>query len=283
MRDARRIDVVAQVFGPAVTLAVVTLATAVYAQAPAPVERVTFEQAIDRAIANNPSTAVAAAGILRAEGLLRQARAATLLQVDGNVTTTTLNTGVAFEDTVVSPRHQVTGSLTLDQPIIAAAAWARRAQAQDNRQIAELSAAETRRQIAARDCGRLPQHPHAPAGPRREQPRARHGAGAFRSRDRARAAGDRQPPERAAGAAAAVHVRAAARVRLVGRVSGARSARRADRRERSCRCGRRAVVRICRRTRQRPAARPRISARSASVAARSEAVLRPAPGRRSAC
>jgi len=139
---------VAQVFGPAVTLAVVTLATAVYAQAPAPVERVTFEQAIDRAVANNPSTAVAAAGILRAEGLLRQARAATLLQVDGNVTTTTLNTGVSFEDTVVSPRHQVTGSLTLDQPVIAAAAWARRAQAQDDRQVAELSAAEARRQIA---------------------------------------------------------------------------------------------------------------------------------------
>ena len=121
---------------------------AVTPQAPAPVERVTFQQAIDRAVANNPSAAVAAAGILRAEGLLRQARAATLLQVDGNVTTTTLNTGVSFEDTTVSPRHQVTGSLTLDQPIIAAAAWARRAQAQDNRQIAELSADETRRQIA---------------------------------------------------------------------------------------------------------------------------------------
>ena len=48
----------------------------------------------------------------------------------------------------MSPRHQLNGSLTLDQPIIAAAAWARRAQAQDNRQVAELSAAETRRQIA---------------------------------------------------------------------------------------------------------------------------------------
>ena len=118
------------------------------AQAPAAVDRVTFRQAIDRAVANNPSTAVAAAGILRAEGLLRQARAATMLQVDGNVTTTTLNTGVTFEDTVVSPRHQVTGSLTLDQPIIAAAAWARRAQAEDNRQIAALGADDTRRQIA---------------------------------------------------------------------------------------------------------------------------------------
>src|SRR5689334_22608119 len=46
------------------------------AQPPASVERLTFQQAIDRAIANNPSAGIAAAGILRAEGLLRQAQAA---------------------------------------------------------------------------------------------------------------------------------------------------------------------------------------------------------------
>lgn len=120
----------------------------VFAQTPVIVERVTFQQAIDRAIANNPSTAVAAAGILRAEGLLAQARSATLLQVTGNVTTTTLNKGVEFQDTTVVPRSQVTVSVNVDQPIVAAAAWARRAQAKDNVQIAELSAAETRRQIA---------------------------------------------------------------------------------------------------------------------------------------
>ena len=66
--------------------------------------------------------AAAAAGILRAEGLLRQARAATRLQVNGNVTTTTLNTGVEFEGTAVTPQNQVTASLTADMPIVAAAA-----------------------------------------------------------------------------------------------------------------------------------------------------------------
>src|SRR4026208_842861 len=95
------IAVVAQVFSPAIS-----------AQTPVVVERVTFQQAIDRAIANNPSAAVAAAGILRAEGLLAQARSATLLQVTGNVTTTTLNKGVVFQDETVVPRSQVTGSLT---------------------------------------------------------------------------------------------------------------------------------------------------------------------------
>ena len=140
--------VVAQDFSPAVTLAIVMLASAAHAQPPVVVERVTFQQAIDRALANNPSAAIAAAGILRAEGLLSQARAATRLQVTGNVTTTTLNKGVEFQDATVVPRSQITGSLTLDQPIVAAAAWARRAQATDNVTIAELSSVETHRQLA---------------------------------------------------------------------------------------------------------------------------------------
>ena len=41
-----------------------------HAQAPVPAERVTFDEAIQRAIRNNPSAAIAAAGILRAEALL---------------------------------------------------------------------------------------------------------------------------------------------------------------------------------------------------------------------
>jgi outer membrane protein TolC len=129
-------------------LAALLAAPAVSAQAPPPVDRMTFQQAIDRAVANNPSIAIAAAGILRAEGLLGQARAATLLQVNGTVQTTTLNRGVEFDGNTVTPRSQVTGSLTVDMPIVAAAAWARRAQARDNRNVAELSSVETRRQVA---------------------------------------------------------------------------------------------------------------------------------------
>src|SRR5437763_15191696 len=129
-------------------LALVILASIAHAQAPVVVERVTFQQAIDRALANNPSAAVAAAGILRAVGLLSQARSATLLQVTGSLQTTTLDQGVSFQGATVSPRNQLTGSLTVDQPIIAAAAWARRAQAKDNVEIAELSAVETHRQLA---------------------------------------------------------------------------------------------------------------------------------------
>ena len=116
--------------------------------APAPVAQVTFKDAIDRAVEKNPSVAAAASGILRAEGLIRQARAGTQLQLSGNVTTTTLNRGVEFQGSTVTPRNQVTASLNADMPIVAAAAWARRAQADDVKTVSELTVAETKRQIA---------------------------------------------------------------------------------------------------------------------------------------
>jgi len=132
----------------AAAVALSLVAAGAAAQAPAPVVRVTFADAVRLAQEKNPTVAAAAAGILRAEGLIRQARATTLLQLSANVTTTTLNQSIEFSGFTVTPRNSVTASITADMPILAAAAWARRAQAQDTRAVAELSAAETRRQIA---------------------------------------------------------------------------------------------------------------------------------------
>jgi outer membrane protein TolC len=115
---------------------------------PVPSERVTFQEAVDRAVKNNTSVAAAAAGILRAEGLLRQARAATLLQINGSSVVTTLNRVVEFGGQTVVPRTQVSATLAFDQPMVAAAAWARRAQAEDQQRIAELTVTDVRRQIA---------------------------------------------------------------------------------------------------------------------------------------
>jgi outer membrane protein TolC len=138
---------VAQAFGPALVVAL--LASAAHAQAPAPVVRVTFAEAIARAQDKNPTVAAAATAILRAEGLIRQARAATLFQLTGSLATTTLNRSVEFAGQTVTPQHSLTASLSASMPIIAAAAWARRAQAEDTRAIAELNVADTRRQIAS--------------------------------------------------------------------------------------------------------------------------------------
>jgi outer membrane protein TolC len=118
------------------------------AQAPQPVERLSFKDAIQRAVDKNPSSAIAAAGILRAEALLRQARSAASLQITGNVTTTTLNKGVEFEGTTVSPQNSITGTVDVTMPVYAPAAWARRAQSLDQQHVAELGKADTTRQIS---------------------------------------------------------------------------------------------------------------------------------------
>lgn len=117
-------------------------------QSPVPTRRVTFQEAIDTAVKNNTAVAIASAGILRAEGLLQQARSATLLQVNGNVVVTTLNRVVEFDGQTIVPATQVQAALAADMPIVAAAAWARRAQAEDQAKIAELSLADVRRQIS---------------------------------------------------------------------------------------------------------------------------------------
>jgi outer membrane protein TolC len=131
----------------ALTCVWASLATLV-AQTPAPVERLTFEQAIARAIARNPSSAVAAAGILRADALLAEARSATLPQLNVNVTTTTLNRGVDFDGATVTPPNQVIGALDVRMPVYAPARWARRVQADDTRRVAEANVDDVKRQTA---------------------------------------------------------------------------------------------------------------------------------------
>ncbi len=125
-----------------------TLAAAQTAQAPTPAETVTFNEAIQRAIEKNPSSQIAAAGILRAQALLAEARANTRLQINGTLTTTTLNQGVEFQGTTVTPQNSVTGALDVRLPLYAPARWAQRAQAEAATHVAEFSAAETRRQTA---------------------------------------------------------------------------------------------------------------------------------------
>ena len=128
--------------------AALVLAAGASAQTPAPAERVTFVEAVQRATEHNPSAAIAAAGILRAEALLTEARANARLQVNATVTTTTLNRGVEFQGSTVSPQNQVSAALDVRMPLYAPARWARRAQAEDAKNVATLASADTRRQIA---------------------------------------------------------------------------------------------------------------------------------------
>jgi outer membrane protein TolC len=111
-------------------------------------ESVTLEQAVERAIKNNPTVGQAAQGILRAESLLQQARAATLPTISGGVSGLVNSTERRFDDVVTSPRMQGTFSAQFAVPVLAASRWAAAAQARDQVEIANLSTADVRTDIA---------------------------------------------------------------------------------------------------------------------------------------
>ncbi len=111
-------------------------------------QRLTFDEAIARAVEKNPTVALAATNILRSEALLQQARSVVMPRVTGNVTNTTLDRGRQFSGQVVQPQNQSVLGLNASMPVLAAAQWAARAQAMDQVEVARLSQADTRRQIS---------------------------------------------------------------------------------------------------------------------------------------
>ena len=129
-------------------LALLLLAAPALAQTPPPMEVLTLEQAVERAIKNNPTVAQASQEILRAESLLQQARAATLPYINARLSSLVNSTERRFDDVVTSPRTQATMSAELGMPVLAASKWAATAQARDQLEIANLSTADERTGMA---------------------------------------------------------------------------------------------------------------------------------------
>lgn len=135
----------------AVSCVLLTMATTAEAQvAPGQVapERITFEDAVRRAIENNPGVAEASQAILRAEALLQQANIVRQPTVSATATTTVLDSARGFDEFVTQPRTQTLLGGSISYPVLASARWAERAQAQDQVRVAQLGVTETRRQIA---------------------------------------------------------------------------------------------------------------------------------------
>ena len=91
---------------------------ALSAQTTPPTESVTLDQAVERAVKNNPTVGQAIQGILRAEALLQQARAVTLPQVNGSFTGIVNSTERKFDDVVTSPRMQGTIAASASMPVL---------------------------------------------------------------------------------------------------------------------------------------------------------------------
>jgi multidrug efflux system outer membrane protein len=127
----------------------VVLAAASPASAQAPALRaVTFDDAIRRAIEQNPTIAQAATSVARAEAILLQARSLLRPYVTANVDSVTLDTETAFDAGVIQPRHQVAFGGTLTMPIVALARRSATEQARDQIDIATRTTTRVRQQVA---------------------------------------------------------------------------------------------------------------------------------------
>ena len=136
---------------------VAALAGAAGAQTPAPAlpsaqpapgaDVLAFDEAVQRAIAANPTAERAATAVRSAEAVLAQARAAVRPSIDGSIVTTMLDGERGFSGNVVQPQTQVLFAGSASAPVLAMAQWAARAQAADRVGLARLDADDVRRQV----------------------------------------------------------------------------------------------------------------------------------------
>jgi len=126
-----------------------------------PVERLTLEEAVRRAVAQSTTSLIAEQEILRAEGILREVRAPALPILTGVATGTRLDSdriatvvtlppsGIPTNTTVVQvPRHQLAAGLILSVPVIAPQRWVAWSHAKEQVEIARASLEDARRAVA---------------------------------------------------------------------------------------------------------------------------------------
>jgi outer membrane protein TolC len=112
------------------------------------VERVTFDDAVRRALLHNPTVGQAAQAILRAEALLDDARSVFHPALDAFGATTVIDEARGFAGNITQPRRQTAVGATISYPVLAPSRWAERTQAADQVGVARISAEDVRRQVA---------------------------------------------------------------------------------------------------------------------------------------
>jgi outer membrane protein TolC len=109
---------------------------------------VTFEDAIQRATTRNATFELAQEDVRRAEALVEQARSSWLPTLNANGTYTRLDADRTLSGRVIASADSINANLTLTVPILAPKSWVTTARAKDAREIAKLTLADTRRQVA---------------------------------------------------------------------------------------------------------------------------------------
>jgi outer membrane protein TolC len=111
-------------------------------------ERVTFDEAVQRAVDRHPTIAEAAQEIARAQGLLQQARAVFRPVVTAYTSETVIDAERGFAGNITQPRAQAAFNGTASYSLLALSEWARARQAADQVAIAQISAEDVRRSTA---------------------------------------------------------------------------------------------------------------------------------------
>jgi outer membrane protein TolC len=122
--------------------------TSSFVATPPGVERVTLKGAVDRALARNVSTVVAAQDVRRVEGILREVRSSSLPQLTASGTYTRLDGDRLLGDRVIQGKDSLSANVTLSVPIVAPKSWAQWSHADDDVEAARASAEDVRRQVA---------------------------------------------------------------------------------------------------------------------------------------
>jgi outer membrane protein TolC len=110
--------------------------------------RMTMEEAVRLSLERNPTFLVAREEILRAQGLVEEARAQSLPTLSGVGTYIRLDSDRTFAGTVVEPKSQLNLSAFLTVPLVNPVAWATWSHAKDQVGVSKASALDTRRIIA---------------------------------------------------------------------------------------------------------------------------------------
>jgi outer membrane protein len=116
--------------------------------APPPPEAIGFDKAVERAIRQATSSALAAQEIARAEALLQEVRAGALPVVSGNATYTRIDAARYSGPAKVIPENQLNANLALSAPLVAASRWYQWAHAGDQAEVARASERDVRRAVA---------------------------------------------------------------------------------------------------------------------------------------
>jgi outer membrane protein TolC len=112
------------------------------------IERITFDEAIQRAVANNPTIQQAAAGIVRAEAILQQAGSSTRPQLSASISATVIDPITRFSGASIFPRTQTLTTAEFAVPLLTPVRWAQRNQLADQVFVSQQRAGDVRREIA---------------------------------------------------------------------------------------------------------------------------------------